>query len=647
MLSKNKLLLLIAFSVTSLLPAQKADSLLQVIQTTADNSLKATLYLKVIIEKYSNSQELLATYKKGQPLLLNYPELHATASNIVAWGLIPTGDYEQVDYYFLQAQSLTQDSFKIHALNADRAYSYHHRMDFIQAEIMLLKSIRFFERQEKITHRMLANNYTILGLVYSGQGKTKQAEKAFLNAKKHATEINLKVDKSIIDANLGFLMLKRGRYPKALTYLENSIGMVKKPEANALTKAEYFLGFAQIYNQLQLYNEATFFLEKTEVLAQEINNTYILTGILLEQLQRDLQQKELINSEILIDSISSQLEQFNHHSFLPLLQEQQIIFHLLNKDTSAALHQINCLLQLALSQQIRSAEAKSYLFLSAIYQQIKQDSAIQFSLKALKIAADLPNETLIEESYQQLAKLYEQAKHFQKAIFYHKELSILQDTIKLTNNGIQVLAIMMEKLSGELEGNGVSLAADLNSSPLPSAVSTNKYLLILLSIFVLFCGSLWLGLSSKKAKRLQAQKKEIAISDFQSSLTSFDIKNSPTAALQDGSNLVENDNRKLAEVAVCQSLVNNLTSGQIDWTQFLIEYEQLHPIFINQYRQLDIKHSSNKLRHFICLRLNLSLKETASLLQVSISAVKSARRRLRQQLNLPPDESLQKFIMGL
>ncbi|MEM1320571.1 MAG: tetratricopeptide repeat protein [Bacteroidota bacterium] len=94
-------------------------------------------------------------------------------------------------------------------------------------------------------------------------------------------------------------------------------------------------------------------------------------------------------------------------------------------------------------------------------------------------------------------------------------------------------------------------------------------------------------------------------------------------------------------------LLESMSSKGIDWPQFLIEYEKLFPSFIKKYRQLDINHTSNNLKHCICLRQGLSLKETANMLDVSVNAVKSARNRIKKQLNLRPGDSIQEFINAL
>lgn len=99
----------------------------------------------------------------------------------------------------------------------------------------------------------------------------------------------------------------------------------------------------------------------------------------------------------------------------------------------------------------------------------------------------------------------------------------------------------------------------------------------------------------------------------------------------------ENLNTKLKE----------LSSGEIEWPEFSRFYQKMNPHFVSKLKDLEINHTPNTLKHSICLRLNLSLKETASVLNISVSSVKNSRNRLKKQLNLPPNQQISDFINAL
>lgn len=94
-------------------------------------------------------------------------------------------------------------------------------------------------------------------------------------------------------------------------------------------------------------------------------------------------------------------------------------------------------------------------------------------------------------------------------------------------------------------------------------------------------------------------------------------------------------------------ILKKLSVGEISWPEFSLEYEKRNPRFVQNFRSLDINHTPNAIKHSICIRMNLSLKETAAILNVSVSSVKNARNRLKKQLDLGPTDSIQKFIHKL
>ncbi len=84
---------------------------------------------------------------------------------------------------------------------------------------------------------------------------------------------------------------------------------------------------------------------------------------------------------------------------------------------------------------------------------------------------------------------------------------------------------------------------------------------------------------------------------------------------------------------------------QEDWEQFEYHFDQVHGDFLTRLRNefQDLTPSEQKLCAF--LKLNLSTKEIANLLSISIRGVEVARYRLRKKLKLQKGQNLSKFII--
>ena len=82
-----------------------------------------------------------------------------------------------------------------------------------------------------------------------------------------------------------------------------------------------------------------------------------------------------------------------------------------------------------------------------------------------------------------------------------------------------------------------------------------------------------------------------------------------------------------------------------NWEQFEIHFNQIHQDFIKRLRKdfPELTHRDIKLCTY--LRLNLSSKEIASLLNLSLRGIETSRYRIRKKMNLDPEVNLTEYIL--
>lgn len=84
-----------------------------------------------------------------------------------------------------------------------------------------------------------------------------------------------------------------------------------------------------------------------------------------------------------------------------------------------------------------------------------------------------------------------------------------------------------------------------------------------------------------------------------------------------------------------------------DWEDFKRYFEEVHTGFHSTLKQKHPDLSPNDLKISSLTRLNLNIKETASILGISPESAKTARYRLRKKLNLSPDQELLDYFLEL
>ncbi|PWJ59630.1 YXYXY domain-containing protein [Dyadobacter jejuensis] len=88
-------------------------------------------------------------------------------------------------------------------------------------------------------------------------------------------------------------------------------------------------------------------------------------------------------------------------------------------------------------------------------------------------------------------------------------------------------------------------------------------------------------------------------------------------------------------------------AGKEDWVLFEENFNEVHDEFFQRLRQRYPSISPSELRLAACLRMNLSTKEMAPALGISIRGVEIKRYRLRKKLALDPDINLVQYMMDI
>ena len=101
------------------------------------------------------------------------------------------------------------------------------------------------------------------------------------------------------------------------------------------------------------------------------------------------------------------------------------------------------------------------------------------------------------------------------------------------------------------------------------------------------------------------------------------------------------------EILNVVKLINRNLNTTDDWKLFEEAFESADKGFIKNLKNKHTNLTSNDLRLCTYLRLNLSSKEIAPLLNISIRSVEVKRYRLRKKMNLPHQASLSNYILQL
>lgn len=105
------------------------------------------------------------------------------------------------------------------------------------------------------------------------------------------------------------------------------------------------------------------------------------------------------------------------------------------------------------------------------------------------------------------------------------------------------------------------------------------------------------------------------------------------------------DARSGSQVQQLHRLVERELSSENDWEVFEENFNSVHEAFLRKMKHTFPELTPGDLRLAAYLKMNLSTKEIAPLLGISIRGVENKRYRLRQKMSLPNDENLVEFLL--
>ena len=105
--------------------------------------------------------------------------------------------------------------------------------------------------------------------------------------------------------------------------------------------------------------------------------------------------------------------------------------------------------------------------------------------------------------------------------------------------------------------------------------------------------------------------------------------------------------KNIEDISKVIKLINRNLNTNDDWKLFEEAFNTADKDFIKKLKTLHSNLTSNDLRLCTYLRLNLSSKEIAPLLNISLRSVEVKRYRLRKKMNLPHEASLTDYILAL
>lgn len=473
---------------------------------------------------------------------------------------------------------------------------------------------------------------------------------------------------------LGVAYWSQGFQNKALKYLKESFKLYKTIQ-DKTGSANSRLNLGMVYADLKNYEKALQYYESAinEFTALELKDriatTFTKIGSLLIE-----QRRETEALTYLIDALQMHIDNDFTYGIAEVHNKLSVLYLNRNEIKQASYHVEKSML---LGREINDIHGLTHNFLiTGKIQRLsnKVDTANTIIKKGLTLAKENNLKQFELLAYNELKELKRQQNQPEEALFYYDKYLFLKDSLFDLEKSKQIAFIEFEN---ELEIKDKEL---LEFKAQEKASNTIR-LILLTGIAILAIAGYAIYYVSKqrlkKSKQLTLKTKEHLASMqelSQKNLENSELKRKELKQQLDFKNreltsYTLNFIKKNEVIQEIQSILNKLKQSTViprdvlirdlkkiiqknlsidkDWEDFSRFFDDAHQGF---YSNLQSKHkglTANDLKLCTLIRLNLNLKETASILGISPESAKTSRYRLRKKLDLPAQLKISTYLLSL
>ncbi|WP_165780069.1 tetratricopeptide repeat protein [Hanstruepera neustonica] len=295
-----------------------------------------------------------------------------------------------------------------------------------------------------------------------------------------------------------------------------------------------------------------------------------------------------------------------------------------------------------------------YNMLGEIYRNDKQyGNSIESYNNAVSLADSISALKLLEEAYQGRSLSYEKDNNFKQALLDQRNYQTIHDSIFNLDSTKEIEELKVkyetEKKENELlkkENDIVVLEAQKKKD------DSFRLILIIALISAILIGLMTAYSLRQKIKRNRAEKEKLdnELSFKKKELTSHALhlakKNEVLQEIKAKAKELKSSNSSGGYQQLIQTINFDLKDDN-NWENFKKYFEEVHKDFNNNVKKKYPEVTANELRLMALLKMNLSSKEIANILNISSEGIKKARYRLRKKLDLSSDDSLQDLVISL
>lgn len=460
-----------------------------------------------------------------------------------------------------------------------------------------------------------------IGNYYNHVGNWNTSLDIYMRALKLKKALNDRNGMGVLYTNIGIIFDKQGNHEMALDNYEEAVE-IKKELKDSISLANDMLNIGIVYAELKEFDKAVSALESARLMAESLGDDFLYSLSLTNLAEMNF---ELGRTKVSLDYAEKGLN-------------------------------------VALSLGSPVAISQAYHVLSQLAEQEDDlQKAVKYAklnLSYIRIAGEKKEEI---HALDRLSRLEEKRGNFESALDYLGGKNAIQDSLESIEiqKNLNELSIKYEKLITEQEL--------LNREKEVQVLERDKTIKNITITGIALGGALIISILIfyilQKRSQIEKQRIKAALLEEKANKLTLDLKHRnkellsfavQTANKNEAIQTIKEqlqDELKKNESEISDKRIENMfkqvENTENDWKEFRMRFEQIDQEFFNKLTQNYNSLTDTDLRICAMIKLKLTSKEIANILNITPESVNKSRYRLRKKLGLDKEIDLNHFISNI
>jgi hypothetical protein len=487
---------------------------------------------------------------------------------------------------------------------------------------------------------LIAGAEQVLGVVEGMRGNYSTSLQHFLPALVVFEKYGMTKRQAMLLSNIARVILAQQRYREAIGYLQRA-RLLDQQDHNDYGVASGLMNLGIIYRQLGILDSALYYYKQAEGQAAALQDSH--AGILRGNLNYNLSY------------VYTMLGDYKNAA--PKLQEAREYF-------DSVKHQPSIVYGKWL-QSFFDLKTESY------------QKAIDQALVALPESRSLQADEVTQNLLMVLTEAYQKLHNYEKSLAYHQQYKTYSDSV-YNSQKARTVAELQYAYETEKKDKEIQLLRqeEERQNLMLIIVSVGALAAIFLSVVIILSKKVQSLRHRERESQLVAERNQVEHEKYQveSEKRIEEERNKQlqlelevnqrelamnTLFIHQKNKLLDDLHQEMDKLGgemdgAQKQLVHNIGKSlkqhinfENDWDNIKMHFERVHPHFFDKLKSICGDLTMNELKQIAYIRINLTSKEVANLLNIDHASVKMSRYRIKKKLKLGADDSLRDFIMGV